>query len=109
MASKITFHPGAEQEYLTALAWYRERSLTAAINFEEEFQRAVAQIEEAPERWPGYFTDCRRFVLHQFPFSIVYRVFPSKVIVLAVAHGRRRPGYWQRRLEWEGPEPAREQ
>lgn len=108
MASRsLTFHPDAEQEYLTSLEWYRERSLTAALNFEEEFQRAITQIEEAPERWPRYFRVCKRFVLHQYPFSIVYRAFPSRVVVLAVAHGHRRPGYWKNRLEWKGPEPGR--
>jgi hypothetical protein len=110
MASKlITFHPDAEQEYLNALGWYRERSLTAAINFEEEISRSISQIEDAPERWPSYFAVCKRYVLHQFPFSIVYRVFPSKIIVLAFAHGHRRPGYWMKRLEWKGPKPARDQ
>jgi toxin ParE1/3/4 len=110
MASKVVaFHPDAEQEYLTALAWYRERSLTAAIDFEEEFRRAIAHIEDAPERWPGYFTVCRRYVLHQFPFSIVYHILPSGILVLALAHGHRRPGYWKKRLKWEGPEPTYEQ
>lgn len=110
MANKsLTVHPDAEREYLTALEWYRERSLTAAVNFEEEVQRAISQVEQAPECWPSYFAVCRRFVLHQFPFSIVYRVYPSQVIVLAVAHGHRRPGYWKKRMEWKGPEPPTEQ
>jgi len=55
MASKpLRFHPQAEQEYLTALAWYRERSLIAATNFEGAFGRAIARIREAPQRWPIY-------------------------------------------------------
>jgi hypothetical protein len=46
MASKpLRFHPQAEQEYLTALAWYRERSLIAAINFESAFGQAIARIQ----------------------------------------------------------------
>jgi plasmid stabilization system protein ParE len=102
MASKpVLFHPEADQEYLSSLAWYQERSLTAALNFESEFQRAIGQIAEAPERWPVYFSGCRRYVLHQFPFFIVYRVFPSEVFVLAVVHGHRRPGYWQGRLKMQ--------
>jgi hypothetical protein len=56
MASKpLRFHPEAEQEYLTALAWYRERSFSAAINFESAFEQAVGRMREAPERWPIYF------------------------------------------------------
>ena len=48
----LRFHPQAEQEYLTSLAWYRERSLIAAINFENAFEEAVGRIREAPRRWP---------------------------------------------------------
>jgi len=41
---------------------------------------------------------CRRYILHQFPFSIVYKVRDEDVLALAVAHGHRSPGYWRRRL-----------
>jgi toxin ParE1/3/4 len=94
----VRFHEEAEQEYLSSLAWYRERSLSAALDFESEFQRAISAIAEAPERWPIYFSRCRRYVLHQFPFSIVYRNLEEEVFVLAVTHGHRRPGYWRKRL-----------
>lgn len=98
MESKpLRFHPQAEQEYLTAVGWYRERSLIAAINFESAFEQAVARIREAPHRWPIYFGDFRKYTLRQFPFSIVYQDF-SEIVVLALAHGRRRPGYWRDRV-----------
>jgi plasmid stabilization system protein ParE len=99
MASKpLRFHPQAEQEYLTALTWYRERSLVAAINFERAFGQSIARIEEAPQRWPIYFKDFQKYTLRQFPFSIVYQQFSSEIVVFAVAHGRRRPGYWRDRV-----------
>ena len=99
MASKpLRFHPQAEQEYLTALSWYRERSLTAAISFENAFDRAVARIRESPDRWPIYFKDFRKYTLRQFPFSILYQDFPSEIVVFAVAHGRREPGYRRDRM-----------
>jgi ParE toxin of type II toxin-antitoxin system, parDE len=99
MASKpLRFHLRAEKEYLTALAWYRERSLIAAINFESAFEQAIGRIKEAPERWPIYFADFRKYTLRQFPFSIVYQDFSSEIVVFAVAHGRRRPGYWMGRV-----------
>jgi plasmid stabilization system protein ParE len=99
MASKpLRFHPQAEQEYLTALAWHRERSLIAATNFESAFVQAASRIREAPQRWPIYFADFRKYTLRQFPFSIVYQDLSSEIVVFAVAHGRRRPGYWMDRV-----------
>jgi toxin ParE1/3/4 len=99
MAGKpLEFHLEAEQEYLSALAWYQKRSLTAAISFESAFDRAIETIREAPHRWPIYLAGCRRYALHQFPFIIVYSTLASNTVVLAVAHGHRRPGYWRSRL-----------
>jgi toxin ParE1/3/4 len=37
----------------------------------------------------------RRRVLHRFPYSVIYEAQGSTVTVLAVAHHRRRPGYWK--------------
>ena len=93
----VRFHPEAEQEYLSSLAWYKERSLTAALDFEKEFGAAMAAIAENPERWPVYLSKYRRYVLRQFPFAIVYRTLDTEIFVLAVAHGHRRPGYWRKR------------
>jgi toxin ParE1/3/4 len=98
MVSKpVRFHPEGEQEYLSSLAWYYERSLSAAFDFDDEVEQAVSATK-SPERWPMYVSQCRRYVLHQFPFSLVYRDLENEVFVLAVAHGHRRPGYWRKRL-----------
>jgi plasmid stabilization system protein ParE len=99
MSSKpLEFHPEAEQEYLAALAWYLERSPAAATGFEGAFDRAIGKIREAPDRWSVYLAGCRRYMVHQFPFIVVYSTFLSHILVLAIAHGHRRPGYWRDRL-----------
>jgi toxin ParE1/3/4 len=94
----LEFHPDADAEYLSALAWYGERSLQAAEKFAQAFDQAIERIQQSPERWPMYFKRCRRYTLHQFPFSIVYQSSPSRTFVVAVAHGSRRPRYWSDRV-----------
>jgi plasmid stabilization system protein ParE len=99
MASKpLRFHPEAEEDYLTALSWYRERSLLAASNFEAVFSEAIHNISNAPLRWPLYIADFRKYTLRQFPFSVLYKDLPSQIVIYAVAHGHRRPGYWKHRV-----------
>jgi hypothetical protein len=93
----LHFHPQAEQEYLAALAWYRDRSPLTAFNFENAVEQAVGRIRETPRRWPIYVEAFRKYTLRQFPFSIVYQEFSSELTVFAVAHGHRRPGYWKNR------------
>ena len=78
--------------------WYRERSLPAAEKFELAFDQAIQRILQSPERWPIYFKRCRKYTLHQFPFSIVYQSRPSLTFVVAVAHASRRPHYWRERV-----------
>ena len=97
MAKPVRFHPEAEQEYLAALSWYRERSLSAATNLENAVNKALESIAKAPQRWPIYFEKFRNYSLHQFLFSVIYHELASETIILAVAHGRRRPGYWRQR------------
>lgn len=97
MARDVDLHPEAVEEARAAFLWYRERSESAANAFLSEMDRALAEIAEAPRRWPSYLYGARRFVLRRFPFLIVYRELEDTVQVVAVAHGRRRPGYWRRR------------
>jgi len=61
-----------------------------------ELERALGSIVEAPMRWP-LKAGTRRYVMRRFPFVLVYRTLDSTVEVVAIAHGRRRPGYWKSR------------
>jgi plasmid stabilization system protein ParE len=93
----VRFHAAAEAELMEARAWYAGRSEIAARAFATEVAWAVPEICNAPERWKRYDYGTRRFILPNFPFSIVYRVHQDAVQVVAVAHHRRRPGYWRGR------------
>ena len=72
--SKITFHPEAAAEVEAAFTWYRARSGRAAGSFLKALEEALEAIAASPERISG------------------------GIQVQAVAHGRRRPGYWRSRL-----------
>jgi toxin ParE1/3/4 len=59
---------------------------------------AVRVIAGAPQRWPKYLHGTRRLMMQRFPFSVVYLDDPELVIIVAVAHSKRKPGYWKDRL-----------
>jgi hypothetical protein len=63
-----------------------------------EIDHAVELIAASPERWPTYAFDTQRLLLRWYPFSVVYRHAGGLALVLAIAHTRRRPGYWRDRL-----------
>jgi plasmid stabilization system protein ParE len=97
MPAEIRFDPAAADEAEAAYRWYHDRSPSAASAFRAALDRAVLLISESPERPATYPHGTRRVLLRRFPFMIVYRVTGDAVQVIAVAHGRRRPGYWRAR------------
>jgi len=91
-------HPQAWLELEAADDWYLSRSVDASIAFLSDVYGALESISAAPQRWPKYLHGTRRFVLHRFPFSVVYLDDSDFVIVVAVAHSKRKPGYWKGRV-----------
>jgi plasmid stabilization system protein ParE len=98
-AKRIEYHEGAISDVRNAVTWYRKRSLNAASALIEELDRAPATILDVPDRWLVDSRNTRRFLLWRFPFSVIYSEQNSVITVWAVAHGNRRPDYWDRRLE----------
>lgn len=47
--------------------------------------------------WPEDEDAIRRHILRHFPYTVFYEILGNTVTVLAVAHQRRRPGYWRER------------
>lgn len=93
----VVFHPEAVDEAAAAREWYQTRSQGAAQAFVAEIDHAIQQIIEDPSRWPKHSHETRRYLFRKFPFAMVYRELDTVIQVVAVAHGRRRPGYWKSR------------
>jgi len=70
----------------------------AEAAFLRELDHAVEQVAEAPHQWPSYLAGTQRYVFPTFPYSLVYFVDGDLINVVAVAHERRKPGYWRMRL-----------
>jgi plasmid stabilization system protein ParE len=94
----VRFHPAAAREAESAYDWYAARNPSAAHGFREELRQAIDAVAGNPLTWPRHGRRARRYVFPRFPFSLVYRTRGDEVEVLAIAHGRRRPGYWRSRL-----------
>jgi plasmid stabilization system protein ParE len=98
-ARQPELHPEAVEEAEAGLRWYAERSPLAADRFLAALDRAINRVCEAPERWPENTAGTRRYVMLTFPYAIVYKATEDRVVIYAIAHTKRRPGYWRDRLE----------
>lgn len=93
------FHPAALAEYQAAINWYAERSLVAATGLTILVERGIQAVREHPlasPTWPG-LVDVRRRILRGYPYSIIYLDEPTEIVIVGVAHNKRRPGYWLQR------------
>ena len=94
----VLFRIEARLELEEAVAYYESRRVGLGADFREKAEAAVGRISETPERWSPLTNDTRRFLLRRFPYSIVYTMLPTHILIIAVAHQKRRPGYWSGRI-----------
>ncbi len=94
---RVVLLPEAELDAREAFVWYRNRNSDAADRFEDEFMKALERIAELPWEAPEIAAGVRHLSFHRLPYGIIYAIEEGRVVVLAVMHQRRRPGYWQRR------------
>ncbi len=98
----VRIDPQAEAETREAAAWYEERRPGLGLEFLAAVDDGVQRIRAAPERYSRLETlpdeqAVHRLLLGRFPYAIVYEVAEDEIRILAVAHTRRRPNYWQHR------------
>ena len=92
------FHPEALDEYQQATLYYAERDPTLALRFVEAIEDTIRRVVESPQRWRVLDEDVRRCLTHVFPYGILYTIEPDFILIVAVMHGSREPGYWKRRV-----------
>jgi plasmid stabilization system protein ParE len=91
------FPEETEAEFREIARAYRKESDLLGEAFESAVRRGVALIEQFPEAAPVAGGIVRRRVLRRFPFSHFYVIESDRIRILAIAHHRRRPGYWAAR------------
>ena len=96
---RVKLHPDARAELRAARNWYYERSPLSAIAFAQTVDKAIFKIREAPNTFPLADHGTRKFILQRFPFNIFYLTRETEIVIVAVAHQKRRPGYWSSRAQ----------
>jgi plasmid stabilization system protein ParE len=102
---RVVLHPEARREFRRAALWYEERSPGLGDDFVGAVSAILDRIGQRPRSfppWPEALTaghePIRRAVVRRFPYVLAFEVHPDHILVLAVAHAKRRPSYWSGRL-----------
>ena len=95
---KLVIVPAALAELRDVTAYYSTVANAAlGRSFVDEFERAVNLVLSNPVLGSPFMACHRQFSLRRFPYRIIYQLTADELRVIAVAHQRRRPGYWKKR------------
>lgn len=83
---------------LEAAGFYEERVRGLGQEFLNEIEQALPGIREHPEISPKVLGDIRKRLLNRFPYALLFSEEPDAILIVAIAHLSRRPGYWIDRI-----------
>lgn len=89
----------ASDEFAEAARWYEARRPGLGGEFFDAVAATLSLVETNPEIGTMIAGDglTRRALVARFPYQVVYRLRPTEIVVVAVAHLKRRPAYWKSR------------
>ena len=93
----VRFHPDAESEMIDAAVYYETQQPDLGRRFLASVQDAVNRIVLNPHLYPTVELDVRRCLTKTFPFGVLFRECPGKIVIMAVMHLHRDPNYWKSR------------
>ncbi len=94
---RYVFHPEALNEYTEAVQYYTEQRIEVAQAFINAIEDTVYRIRESPTRYPVIDEDIQRCMVRKFPYGVLYTLEPNYILIVAVMHCSREPGYWKSR------------
>jgi len=95
---KFRFHPDAKAEFFEAVDHYESRKPGLGPDFYDEVMATIRNVTRYPSAWPCIEENIRRCQTHRFPFGVIYSKEDKYILVIAIMHLRRAPGYWKYRI-----------
>ena len=94
----VEFLAEAEEELSEAALWYESKQPGLGVRFRDEMAHIVSRIAEDPTLWREREGGYRRVNCPVFPYFVAYIIRKQRIIIAAVGHGHRKPGYWKSRV-----------
>ncbi len=83
----------ARREYDEAKEFYETEQPGLGSQYEEQIRHSLLRIQQYPQAWPPERKEIRRYIVHKFPYKILYSIHDETIVVLAFAHLHRQPDY----------------
>jgi plasmid stabilization system protein ParE len=97
---KVEFLPEADEEFREAARYYESEATGVGLSFIAAVHKAVDEIVEFPLATQVQRAGIRKKVLRHFSYNLSYAIEADAIVIVAVAHQRKRPNYWRARLKY---------
>lgn len=91
---KLKFSSLAHQELKDGISHYENQHQGLGKRFSQEVEKASRRIVKHPKAWSKENDEIRKYLLHHFPYKLLYSIESDHIIVIAIAHQHRKPNYW---------------
>jgi hypothetical protein len=93
-----SFLPEARDELSEAVTNYDNAKPGLGDEFDVEVEATIQRILTFPQGWPAISKRFRQCKTKRFPYGLIYELRGDEVVIVAVAHLHRKPGFWKRRI-----------
>ena len=100
----VSFLEPARDELEEAVAHYNAQRDGLGGEFQREVQDALSRIVNCPTTWSKISANIQRCPTTRFPYDVLYHCSDDEILIVAVMHHHRRPGYWKGRVHPGGSE-----
>lgn len=91
---KLVVIAAAKLDEREASAWYATREAGLPKRFRSELKTLLRRVGASPRQFPVVMDDHRQALLGVFPYAVIFEIIDNVVVVQAIAHLSRFPGYW---------------
>jgi toxin ParE1/3/4 len=99
---KVVFPAEVVRELRAARQWYNRRAPGVGERLVDLVDETIGEIARTPSSFPQDVRDpiVRRARVERYPYTLIFMIMEDAgvVVLLALAHGKRKPGYWKKRL-----------
>jgi toxin ParE1/3/4 len=93
---KVVLRAAARRELREGAEWYEARVPGLGLEFARAVRAKIELIVQSPLLFEEAEHGTRKAVVGRFPYTVFYRVFPARIVIVAVFHSSRKPIVWRR-------------
>ncbi len=98
MMLPVVLRRAAQSEFDEAADWYEHQRAGLGHDLVVKVQATFDRIGDNPGQFPIVFEEVRQAIVDRFPYSVLFKAEPKRIVVLAVFHHRRNPAIWKGRV-----------